>query len=90
MTTVTLYGNNTCPYCGAARMLLVKKGVAVDDISVNQDPEKQVEMQARSGRSTVPQIFLGDRHIGGFDELCALDESGELDELLADEKLAGP
>lgn len=80
---VVIYGNTTCPFCGAARMLLTKKGVEFDDIPVAGDPEMLAEMRERSGRNTVPQIFVGDTHIGGFDELYALDQSGELDKLLA-------
>lgn len=78
-----IYGNDTCAYCGAARMLLKKKGVAFEDILVNHDPEKRREMEALSGQTSVPQIFVGDRHIGGFDRLCELDSNGELDKLLA-------
>jgi len=80
---VTVYGNATCAYCGAARMLLTKKAVEFEDIVVTDDPSKLEEMQARSGQRTVPQIFIGDTLVGGFDALCALDKSGELDRLLA-------
>ena len=80
---VVVYGNATCPFCGAARMLLTKKGVEFEDISVVEDPATFAEMQEKSGRTTVPQIFIGETHIGGFDELYALDQSGELDKLLA-------
>ena len=83
MKPVVLYGNATCPYCAAARMLLTKKGVAFTDISVAGDPALRAEMEARSGRFTVPQIFIDDSPIGGFDELYALDKSGELDKILA-------
>lgn len=83
MKPVTLYGNATCPYCGAARMLLVKKGVPFEDIDVAGDADRLKEMKDRSGGTTVPQIFIGDSPIGGFDELYALDKSGELDKLLA-------
>ncbi len=65
-------------------MLLTKKAVEFEDISVASDPALFAEMQERSGRRTVPQIFIGDTHVGGFDELYALDQSGELDQLLAD------
>jgi len=81
---VTLYGNTTCPFCGAARMLLTKKAVDFKDIPVGSDPAMLAEMQEKSGRQTVPQIFIGDTHVGGFDELYALDQSGELDKLLAE------
>ncbi len=80
---VTLYGNTSCPYCGAARMLLTKKGAEFEDVLINNDSEKHAEMRARSGRTSVPQIFIGDTHVGGFDELYELDKNGELDKLLA-------
>lgn len=83
MTAVRIYGNSTCAYCGAARMLLAGKGVTYEDINVASDPGKQSEMEQLSGRRSVPQIFVGDRHLGGFDDLCELDKSGELDRLLA-------
>jgi glutaredoxin 3 len=80
---VTIYGNRTCSYCGAARMLLTKKAVEFEDIVITDDPALEKEMQERGGGRTVPQIFIGDTHIGGFDELCSLDKTGELDTLLA-------
>ena len=80
---VIVYGNQTCPYCGAARMLLKKKGVSYTDISVSGDQSLRQEMIERSGRTSVPQIFIGETHVGGFDDLYALDKSGELDTLLA-------
>lgn len=83
MKPVTLYGNATCPYCGAARMLLTKKGIKFTDINVAADPALFTEMQERSGGSTVPQILIGDAPIGGFDELYALDKDGELEKMLA-------
>ncbi len=83
MANVTVYGNASCAYCGAARMLLTQKGVSFEDVPVHTDTEKRAEMEQRSGRTSVPQIFIGDHHVGGFDELCALDKSGELEKLLA-------
>jgi len=83
MKAVTLYGNATCPYCGAARMLLTKKEVPFTNIDVGSEPALRSEMQERSGSRTVPQIFVEDTPIGGFDELYALDKSGELDKILA-------
>ena len=80
---VTIYGNATCAYCGAARMLLTKKAVEFEDIVITDDPLKQKEMQERSGSRSVPQVFVGDTLVGGFDELSALDKSGELNKLLA-------
>ena len=82
LPSITLYGSETCSYCTAARMLLKKKGVAWDEIPVSRDPEKRQEMIARSGRQTVPQIFIDEQPIGGFDELYALERNGELDRLL--------
>jgi len=80
---VTLYSNTTCAYCGAARMLLTKKAVDFEDVVITDDPLKRQEMEDRSGAHSVPQIFVGDTLVGGFDELCTLDKSGELDKLLA-------
>ncbi len=80
---ITVYGNETCAFCGAARMLLTRKGVRFTDILVSRDASKYDEMQARTGRTSVPQVFIGDTHVGGFDELSELDKSGELDKMLA-------
>ena len=82
-TRVIVYGDEHCAYCAAARMLFSRKGIRFEDIVVSKDPDRVAEMQARSGRRSVPQIFVGDKHIGGFDELSSLDKSGELDKLLA-------
>ncbi len=82
-TKVTVYGNATCPYCGAARMLLTRKAVEFEYIVITNDPQKRQEMQERSGGRSVPQIFVGDTLVGGFDDLSALEVSGELDTLLA-------
>ncbi|MDZ7645287.1 MAG: glutaredoxin 3 [Woeseiaceae bacterium] len=79
---VLIYSTPTCPYCGAARMLLTKKSVAFDEIPVGNDPAMRARMEELSGRRTVPQVFIDDRPIGGFDELCELDRSGKLDALL--------
>jgi len=83
-TRVTVYGDEHCAYCAAARMLFTRKGVRFEDVLVSRDAERLAEMRARSGRDSVPQIFVGDRHVGGFDELSSLDKSGELDKLLAE------
>lgn len=80
---VTVYGDRTCTYCGAARMLLTKKAVEFEDIVITDDASLRDEMVQKSGARSVPQIFVGDTHIGGFAELCSLDKSGELDTLLA-------
>ncbi len=80
---VTMYATSWCPYCHRARSLLASKGVAITEIDVESAPEKRAEMQSRSGRRTVPQIFIGDQHVGGSDDLHALDKAGKLDALLA-------
>jgi glutaredoxin 3 len=83
MAHVTLYTRPFCPYCIAAVDLLEKKGADYTEIVANSDPQKRQEMLARSnGRATYPQIFVGDRHIGGCDEMMALERKGELDPLL--------
>lgn len=82
---IVMYGTEYCSYCLAARMLLKKKGLQVDEILITGDPDRFREMQEKSGRSSVPQIFINDRAIGGFDELYTLEQSGDLDQLLAQE-----
>jgi glutaredoxin 3 len=79
---VLVYGNASCPYCGAARMLLTRKAIKFRDIDVSNDADAYTKMQQRSGSRTVPQIFIGDTHVGGFDELNALEKRGELDPML--------
>jgi len=79
---VVLYGTAYCSYCTAARMLLEKKRVAFEEIPVFNDRERRATMERLSGRRTVPQIFIDDRPIGGFDDLYELDRTGELDRLL--------
>ena len=80
---VVVYSTGWCPYCERAKGLLERKGVAYHEIKVDENPAERAAMLARSGgRRTVPQIFFGERHIGGFDELYALDKAGELDKLL--------
>jgi glutaredoxin 3 len=86
---ILIYGSETCNYCTAARMLLKKKGADYEDVLVSRDPERREEMLRRSGSRSVPQIFIDDRVIGGFDELYALDESGQLDSLLGIPQDAG-
>lgn len=80
---VVMYATSWCPYCARARDLLARKGVAVDEIDVESAPGLREQMIARSGRRTVPQIFVGDTHVGGCDDLHALDAAGGLDPLLA-------
>ena len=80
---VVMYSTGWCPYCDRARGLLERKGVAFREIKVDEDAAQRDAMLKRTGgRRTVPQIFVGDRHVGGFDELYALDKKGELDQLL--------
>jgi glutaredoxin 3 len=79
---VTVYASDWCPYCQRAKSLLRQKQVAFNEINVEDDEKFREEMLARSNRRTVPQIFVGDKHIGGYDELYALDRSGELDRLI--------
>ncbi|MGO9930206.1 MAG: glutaredoxin 3 [Steroidobacteraceae bacterium] len=79
---VTVYAADWCPYCQRARDLLARKNIAFVEINVDEDFKFREEMIARSNRRTVPQIFIGDRHIGGCDDLFALDGNGELDRLI--------
>jgi glutaredoxin 3 len=84
MARVEIYTTPTCPYCIAAKKLLTQKGAAFEEISVAGDPDGRRAMSARAGgRTTVPQIFIDGRHIGGCDDLYALDGEGGLDPLLA-------
>ncbi len=82
MNDVVVYAKHYCPYCARAKSLLRDKGVAFKEIEVAFDHDLQSEMIARSGRRTVPQIFIDGRHIGGYDDLAALNKSGGLDEIL--------
>jgi glutaredoxin 3 len=79
---IQFYATGWCPYCTRARQLLASKGVAIEEIDVDSRPGAREEMMARSGRSSVPQIFINQTHVGGCDELVALDEAGGLDPLL--------
>jgi glutaredoxin 3 len=79
---VQIYATNWCPYCSRARQLLVSKGVEIEEIDVEARPAAREEMVARSGRRTVPQIFINQTHVGGCDDLLALDDAGGLDTLL--------
>jgi glutaredoxin 3 len=82
MSQVTVYTTQHCPYCLSAKSLLARKGVTAIEIDVETSPPRLAEMLQRSQRRTVPQIFIGDRHVGGFDDLASLDRKGELDSLL--------
>jgi glutaredoxin 3 len=78
-----MYSTGSCPYCQMAERLLIAKGVAAfEKIRVDLDPAKRTEMMELTGRRTVPQIYIGDMHVGGYDELAALERAGKLDELL--------
>jgi glutaredoxin 3 len=84
MTTVRMYTTQTCPYCHRAKALLQQRGVkAIDEVRVDLEPGQRAKMVALTGRRTVPQIFIGDRHVGGCDDLMALDRRGGLTPLLA-------
>ena len=85
MTQVEIYTTPTCPYCQAAKALLTRKGAAYAEIDVSRDPALRDAMTGRAGgRRTVPQIFIGATHVGGSDDLRALEHAGKLDALLAD------
>jgi glutaredoxin 3 len=79
---VIIYTMTICPYCVAAKKMLKKKGVTFEEVNLDHHPERWGECEMRSGRQTVPQIFFGDRHIGGCDDLEALNRSGELEKLI--------
>ena len=83
MNEVLMYSSRFCPYCLAAKRLLASRGVSFEEVDVDFDPERRAEMSDRAGgRHTVPQIFIGEHHVGGCDELYALDRAGELAPLL--------
>jgi glutaredoxin 3 len=79
---VEFYATSWCPYCSQARQLLASKGVEIEEIDVEAHPEAREQMVARSGRRTVPQIFINQTHVGGCDDLLALNDAGKLDPLL--------
>lgn len=83
MNQVEIYTSPLCGYCHAAKRLLTQKGVSFSEIDVSRDPKRREEMMSRAhGRHTVPQIFVGDTHVGGYDDLSALDRAGKFDPLL--------
>jgi len=83
MANVTMYSTAVCPYCQMAERLLKSKGVdTIDKIRIDLDPAKRDEMMTKTQRRTVPQIYIGERYVGGFDDLAALDKAGGLDPLL--------
>ena len=80
---VLMYTTAVCPYCNMAERLLKSKGIeAIEKIRVDLEPEQRIAMMEKTGRRTVPQIYIGDTHVGGFDDLSALDREGKLDPLL--------
>lgn len=81
---ILMYSRSGCPYCLAARGLLSARQAAWTEVSLDAEPHRRDEMIARTGRRTVPQVFIGDLHVGGYDDLHALDQSGQLDRLLGD------
>jgi len=84
MKPVRMYTAGYCPYCTLAKRLLASKGVTPEEVQVDRDPTVRQEMMERTGRRTVPQIYVGDTHVGGFDDLAALERAGGLDPLLKD------
>jgi len=82
VATVRMYSTGVCPFCVMAERLLKSKGVAIDKIRIDLDPDKRAEMMQLTGRRTVPQIYIGETHVGGYEDLAALDQAGKLDELL--------
>lgn len=79
---IVIYATGWCPYCQRARSLLARKGLQFTEVDIDDDAKRREEMIARSGRRSVPQIFIGGKHVGGCDDLHALDGSGELDRLI--------
>ena len=80
---ITMYSTGVCPYCTRAEAVLTSKGVTIDEkIRIDLDPDQREVMMQKTGRRTVPQIYIGETHVGGFDDLAALDRAGELDPLL--------
>jgi glutaredoxin 3 len=82
MGKILIYSSEQCPYCVRAKQLLDRKNATYTEIRVDQDPEQLKHMIKITGKRTVPQIFIGERHVGGFDDLYALEQAGELDPLL--------
>lgn len=83
MSKVVMYTTRICPYCMSAKQFLARKGVVPEEVRIDADPARREEMLARAKRTSVPQIFIGDTHVGGFDDMVALDRAGGLDRLLA-------
>lgn len=84
MPHIKIYTTGVCPYCNMAKNLLKQKGISEwEEIRIDLNPEQRIDMMNKTGRRTVPQIFIGQTHIGGFDDLNALNKKGDLDNLLA-------
>jgi glutaredoxin 3 len=83
MAKVRMYTTAVCPFCQMAERLLQGKGATIDKVRVDLDPAERAAMMEKTGRRTVPQIYIGDTHVGGYDDLAALDRAGKLDPLLA-------
>ena len=83
MPNITVYSTNYCPYCVRAKDLLKRKGASFTEINVEDDDAREAMIKKAGGRRTVPQIFIGEQHIGGYDDMAALDKAGKLDALLA-------
>jgi glutaredoxin 3 len=84
MKKVEIYTTGWCPYCHAAKSLLAEKGVAFDEVDADDPEIRRAMVQRANGRRTVPQIFIGETHVGGYDDMAALERRGQLDPLLAD------
>jgi len=84
MKKIMMYTTRWCPFCVMAKRLLAAKGVTYEEIAVDGNDALRHEIMSKTGRRTVPQIFIGDRHVGGFEDIAALDRQGQLDPLLAD------
>lgn len=83
MSAITIYTTPTCPYCVAAKKLLKNKGAAFNEVNVEKDRATALALKERTGRRTVPQIFIGETHVGGYDDLNALETAGRLDALIS-------
>ncbi len=82
MAKVLIYSSRLCPYCRMAERLLEQKGIQAEKVMVDEDPVRRDEMTRRAGRTSVPQIFIGDKHVGGYVELAGLERAGRLDSML--------
>lgn len=80
---IVMYSRASCPFCVAARNMFKKRDLIWTEVSLDAEPDKRAEMISRTGRKTVPQIFIGDFHVGGFDDLDALEQAGDLDRILS-------